>query len=76
MRGSSRRPNCETTMPDTDAAEARKALLLMAQTLLGIAQSGDAKMMIAACDSLAIATSNPAWLLPAEAFAAQRDGLN
>jgi hypothetical protein len=61
---------------DPEAVGARQALLLMAQTLLNIAQSGNAPMMKAACDSLAIAMSNPDWLQPAENFAARRNGLN
>jgi hypothetical protein len=62
---------------DTDAVGARQALLLMAQVLLNIAQSGDVQKMVATCDSLALAfSSNPDWTLPAEIFAAKRDGLN
>jgi hypothetical protein len=63
-------------MADTDAIGARQALLLMAQVLVNIAKSGDAKMMIATCDSLALAMSNPDWTLPAEVWAAKRNGLN
>jgi hypothetical protein len=63
-------------MADTDAIGARQALLLMAQTLLNIAQSGNPTMMIAVCDSLALAMNNPDWLLPAEVYAAKRNGLN
>jgi uncharacterized membrane protein len=63
-------------MADTEALGARQALLLMAQTLVNIASSGNPTMMIAVCDSLALAMSNPDWTLPAEVWAAKRSGLN
>jgi hypothetical protein len=61
---------------DPEEAGAKQALLLMAQTLLNIAQSGNPPMMIAACDSLARAMSNDDWLLPAQLYAAKRASLN
>lgn len=63
-------------MSEAEVKEARASLLLMAKVLHDIAQSGDPKKIVAACDSMAIATANPDWLLPAEVYAAQAKGLN
>jgi hypothetical protein len=56
---------------DQEATAAKHSLLFMAQVLMQIVNNGDREMMVAANDSLATAFNDPAWLAPAEAWAAQ-----
>jgi hypothetical protein len=56
---------------DQEAIAAKHSLLFMAQTLMQIVNAGDREMMVAACESLAVAFHDPAWLAPTEAWSAQ-----
>jgi hypothetical protein len=55
---------------DQEATAAKHSLLFMCQTLMQIVNRGDAEMMVAACESLAVAFHDPAWLAPTEEWAA------
>jgi hypothetical protein len=56
---------------DQEGIAAKHSLLFMAQVLMQIVNNGDREMMIAACEGLASAFNDPAWLAPVEEWSAQ-----
>ena len=63
-----------TTHSPEEIVAARQSLLFMCQVLMDIVTKGEPECVVAACDRLATAFSNPAWLLPAESYAARKNG--